>query len=104
MDINGTQVIPKPSDTTEEGFVTMIHRNGESRGPFVKIKDGIDAAHAWNAEIAKSNLAKIEAAAPVVIETKSESVAVQVEHPIVNPPLIEPKTSPIGEENEATAK
>lgn len=89
MDINGTQVIPEPSDTTEEGFVTMIHRNGESRGPFVKIKDGIDAAHAWNAEISKSNLAKVEAAAPIVVETKSESVAVQIDQTIENPPVIE---------------
>ena len=89
MDINGTQVIPEPSDTTEEGFVTMIHRNGESRGPFVKIKVGIVAAHSWNAEISKSNLAKVEAAAPIVVETKSESVAVQIDQTIENPPVIE---------------
>ena len=94
MDIHGIHVVPEPSETTEEGYLTTIHRDGSIRGPFNTIQEAVNAAHAWNKEIveadaAKAKLDEVAKAASVVVETKSESVAIQVENPVENPPVID---------------
>ena len=92
MDINGCHVIPEPSDTTEEGYLTTIHRDGAIRGPFKTIQEAVQAAHEWNKEVtdsAKAKLEEVAKTAPVVVETKSEAIAVIVPKPIENPPVIE---------------
>ena len=79
MDINGVHVIPEPSETTDEGFLTTIHLDGAIRGPFKTIQEAVNAAHAWNnesaeADAAKAKLGEVENAAPMTNPTKeSES-------------------------------
>ncbi|MEI8017338.1 MAG: hypothetical protein WCH39_04010 [Schlesneria sp.] len=94
MDINGCHVVSEPSKTTEEGFLTTVQRDGVIRGPFNTILEAITAAHAWNQELnSKPNEPRLqtENESPVVVKTISESVAVQIEQPTENPPVIEQK-------------
>ena len=85
MDIYGLHVLPEPDDKSESGFTTTVHDDkGVTRGPFATVSEAIKCAHEWNAE----NLAKLEAAATPVA-TASETVAVQIQQPVVNPPLAE---------------
>ncbi len=92
MDINGCHVVPEPSQTTNEGFLTTVQRNGVIRGPFNTIQEAIAAAHAWNKEldvVVRQVVQQSDNEAPVVVKTISESVVVQLEKPAENPPVIE---------------
>ena len=94
MDINGCHVVPEPSKTTDEGFLTTVQRDGVIRGPFNTIQEAITAAHAWNQELAveaRQAPQQVENEATVVVKTISESIAVQIEKPADNPPVIEQK-------------
>lgn len=102
MYVNGCKIECKLCTDNPEGFSSVVSRTnakGEevSRGPFAVIHDAQVYAHSWNDV---DNPPPVPAEV-VVTETKSESVAVQVEQPIKNPPVIETKSSPIGEENES---
>jgi hypothetical protein len=50
MDINGCQVVSEPSDKTKEGFLSTVHRDGMTRGPFEKISDATKCAREWSQE------------------------------------------------------
>ncbi|WP_397570659.1 hypothetical protein [Schlesneria sp. T3-172] len=50
MDINGFQVVSEPSDKTEEGFSSTVHRGGQVRGPFQTVKEAIACAQKWATE------------------------------------------------------
>ena len=92
MDINGCHVVPEPSQITNEGFLTTVHRDGVIRGPFKTIQEAITAAHAWNNEQlveVRQASQQVNNEAHVVVKTISESVAVQIEKPAENPPVIE---------------
>ena len=96
MDINGCHVVPEPSQTTEEGFLTTVHCDGVIRGPFKTIREAITAAHAWSQELfgkLHETLTLAENVSPVVVKTISESVAVQIKQPAENPPVIEQNSS-----------
>ncbi len=94
MDINGCHVVPEPSNATDEGFLTTIQRDGMIRGPFNTIQEAITAAHAWNQDLVvkfRQTPRQVDNEAPVVVKTTSESIAVQIEKPADNPPVIQQK-------------
>ena len=89
-------MVPEPSNSTDEGFLTKVHRDGVIRGPFKTIQEAITAAHTWNQELvveAGQSPQQAGNEAHVVVNTISESVAVHVESPADNPPVIEPTAS-----------
>jgi hypothetical protein len=92
MDINGCHVVPEPATTTDEGFLTTVQREGVIRGPFKTIQEAIAAAHHWQKESeaeARQMPRQLDGEASVVVNTISESIAVQLEKPAENPPVIE---------------
>ena len=94
MDINGCHVVPEPSQTTDEGFLTTVQRDEVIRGPFNTIQEAIRAAHAWSRQLvveARQTPQQDENEATVVVKTISESIAVQIEKPADTPPVIEQK-------------
>ncbi len=107
MDINGCHVVPEPSQTTDEGFLTTVNRDGVIRGPFKTIQEAITAAHAWNNEApaeARQAPQHVDNEASIVVNTISESIAVQIEQPAENPPVVEQKaaTTEMSNSTEAT--
>ena len=88
-------MVPEPSNSTDEGFLTKVHRDGVIRGPFKTIQEAITAAHTWNQELVVEARRSTQQAAneAQAVNTISESIAVQIEQQMDNPPVIEPKAS-----------
>jgi hypothetical protein len=91
MYVNGCKIDVKLCAENPEGFSSVVSRTnakGEevARGPFAVIREAQVYAHSWND-------ADTPPPMPVATTTVSESVAVQVEKPVENPPVIEEKAA-----------
>ena len=99
MYVNGCKIDVKLCAENPEGFSSMVSReltttgsDGKpvvtevTRGPFAVIRDAQVYAHSWND-------ADTPPPMPVATTTVSESVAVQVDKPVENPPVIEEKAA-----------
>lgn len=72
MDINGCQVVSEPSDKTEEGFVSTVHRGQLMRGPFSTISEAVRCASEWSQEPSEQDETPDESSEPLTDEDSTE--------------------------------
>lgn len=81
MYVNGCRIDCTLSKENPEGFSSVVSRGDVLRGPFKTILEAQKYAHAWSEGSEPPEI--------VVTETASESVAVKVDPPTENPPVLE---------------
>ena len=84
MYVNGCKIECTIASENPEGFSSVVSRGEVLRGPFKTILEAQKYAHAWSEGQDPPEI--------VVTETKSESVAVKVDPPVENPPIVETQT------------
>ena len=83
MDVYGCQIVSRLATDSREGFASTVCRGSEQRGPFATIGEAIECAKGWSADL--SALPVLESISKT--ETASDSLAVQIPLPTINPPV-----------------